>query len=97
MDPGSQLNIDLLNGFTPFVGEKPFMLMDFRMSGTFASAPTTGFVMDGFNWTIACNANDNVLDAGSPVTTAPTPEPSSRIEVATRMVGRHIFPASEDS
>ena len=70
----SLLNIVLLNGFTPLAGET-FTLMDFLGgSGTFANAPTTGFQMDGINWTISYNANDIILDAGSPV-----PEPSSVI------------------
>ncbi len=77
LESGALLNIELLGGFTPFVGET-FTLMDFFSgTGTFANAPTTGFVMDGFNWTIAYNATDIVLDAGSPVSTTPTPEPGS--------------------
>lgn len=77
LGPDSLLNIDLLGGFTPFSGES-FILMDFLGgSGTFANAPTIGFEMDGFDWTIAYNANDIVLEAGSPVTTTPTPEPNS--------------------
>ena len=82
LESGALLNIELLGGFTPFVGET-FTLMDFVSgAGTFANAPSTGFQMDGFNWTIAYNANDIVLDAGSPVT-APTPEPSSLFMLGT--------------
>lgn len=66
-----------------------------NLSGTFANAPITGFQMDGFNWTIAYNADDIVLDAGSAVngggggnggggTTAP--EPSSFLLVLAGVV-----------
>ena len=91
LGPDSLLNIDLLSGFTPFVGET-FTLMDFLSgTGVFANAPASGFQMDGFNWTIAYNANDIVLEAGSPVTggggggggTTATPEPSSLILLGT--------------
>jgi PEP-CTERM motif-containing protein len=54
-----------------------------NLSGTFSNAPTAGFQMDGFNWTIAYDSNAIVLDAGSAVngggggngggTTAPEP------------------------
>jgi hypothetical protein len=68
LDPSSLLNIDLVDGFALLSGET-FTIMDFTsLTGTFANAPTSGFVMDGFNWTIAYNANDIVLDAVSPVT-----------------------------
>jgi len=80
---GALLNIDLLAGFTPTLGET-FVLMDFGGgTGTFANAPTNGFQfqMDGFNWTIAYNADDIVLDAGSAVTT--TPEPSTTVLILT--------------
>jgi hypothetical protein len=61
-------------------------MLALQVSGRFADAPTTGFQMDGWDWTIAYNANDVVLDAVSAVngggggnggggTTAP--EPSS--------------------
>ncbi len=74
LDPGSLLNIDRLGGFTPFPGET-FTLMDFAgLTGTFANAPTTGFSMDGYQWTIEYNANDIVLDAGAPAQTSSVPE-----------------------
>jgi hypothetical protein len=86
LDPGALLNIDLLNGFTPADGETFTVMLALQVSGRFANAPTTGFQMDGLDWTIAYNANDVVLDAVSAVkgggggnggggTTAP--EPSS--------------------
>ena len=68
LGPSSLLDIDLLNSFTLLSGET-FTIMDFSsLTGTFANAPTTGFQMDGFNWTIAYNTDDIVLDAVSPVT-----------------------------
>ncbi len=78
LGPGALLNIDLLDGFTPTDGET-FILMDYfsGSGGAFANAPTTGFQMDGFNWTIAYNSTDIVLDAGTPFGTTPTPEPGS--------------------
>ncbi len=86
LDPGALLDIDLLNGFTPTDGETFDIMFATQMSGAFANAPTTGFQLDGFNWTIAYNADEIVLDAVSAVngggggnggggTTAP--EPSS--------------------
>jgi|HubBroStandDraft_1064217.scaffolds.fasta_scaffold01307_10 fibronectin-binding autotransporter adhesin len=86
LDPGALLNIDLLNGFTPADGETFTVMLALQVSGRFANAPTSGFQMDGWDWTIAYNANDIILDAVSAVngggggnggggTTAP--EPSS--------------------
>jgi len=88
LESGALLTIDLLGGFTPFNGQT-FILMDYfaGSSGTFANAPTTGFQMDGFNWTIAYNATDIVLDAGSPVGTAPTPEPGSLVLLVIGVAG----------
>jgi PEP-CTERM motif len=83
LDPGALLDIDLLNGFIPTDGETFEIMEAFKLSGTFANAPATGFQMDGFNWTIAYNANDVVLDAVSAVNGGGSgggttvPEPSS--------------------
>lgn len=82
LDPGALLDIDLQNGFTPTDGETFDIMLALQISGTFANAPTTGFQMDGFDWTIAYNSNDIVLDAVSPVNTGGgggtnVPEPSS--------------------
>ena len=82
LDPGALLNIDLLNGFTPTDGETFDIMLALQISGTFTNAPTTGFQMDGFDWTIVYNSNDIVLDAVSPVNTGGgggtnVPEPSS--------------------
>ena len=64
----TNLDIEFADGFTPFAGET-FTLMDFTTgAGFFLNAPSSGFVMDGFDWTIAYSANDIVLDAVSPVT-----------------------------
>jgi hypothetical protein len=49
--------------------------MDYMIGfGIFANAPSSGFQMDGFNWTIAYDATDIVLKAGSPVNTTPEPD-----------------------
>jgi len=86
----SQLNIDLLGGFTPISGEM-FTLMDFTSgSGAFTNAPSTGFEMDGYNWTIAYNTTDIVLDAGSPIA-SPTPEPDSLILMGTGLAALATF------
>ena len=82
LDPGALLDIDLQNGFTPTDGETFDIMLALQISGTFANAPATGFQMDGFDWTIAYNSNDIVLDAVSPVNTGGgggtnVPEPSS--------------------
>jgi hypothetical protein len=85
--PGSGLNIILFSGFKPFFGEK-FVLANFLSgSGTFVNAPTSGFQLDGFNWTIFYNPNDIVLDAGSAVGVTPTPEPGSLILLSTGLAG----------
>jgi hypothetical protein len=93
LGPSSLLNIDLLNNFTLLSGET-FTIMDFSsLTGTFANAPTTGFQMDGFNWTIAYNSNDIVLDAVSPVTGGgggggggSVPEPSTGVLLLSALV-----------
>ena len=62
----SQLGITLLNGFNP-VGNLFTILNDpgGTVSGTFANAPSSGFALDGVNWTIAYNPTDVILDAQS--------------------------------
>jgi fibronectin-binding autotransporter adhesin len=82
LDPGALLNIDLLNGFAPTDGETFDIMLGLQISGTFANAPTTGFQMDGYDWTIAYDTHDIVLDAVSPVNSGGgggtnVPEPSS--------------------
>ena len=75
----SALNIELASGFTPFFGET-FILMDyFKLNGDFGNAPSSGFQMDGLNWTIDYDygGHEIVLDAGSPVSPTATPEPGS--------------------
>ena len=64
---GALLDISLLGGYDP-VGHLFTILNDSGGSvyGTFANAPSGGFVMDQINWTIAYNSNDIVLDAVSP-------------------------------
>ncbi|MGA9145569.1 MAG: PEP-CTERM sorting domain-containing protein, partial [Candidatus Acidiferrales bacterium] len=63
----TNLNIELLGGFRPFSGET-FTIMDFLSgSGAFANAPTAGFEMAGFDWTILYGTNSIVLDAVAPV------------------------------
>jgi hypothetical protein len=85
--PGSGLNVILFSGFKPFFGEK-FVLADFLSgAGTFGNAPSSGFQMDGFNWTIFYLSNAIVLDAGSPVGLTPTPEPESLALLATGLAG----------
>jgi len=88
LGPSSLLNIDLVNSFTLLSGET-FTIMDFSsLTGTFANAPTTGFQMDGFNWTIAYNTNDIVLDAVSPVTGGggSVPEPGTAVLLLSALV-----------
>jgi hypothetical protein len=81
LDPGALLQINLLNGFTPTDGETFDIMFASELSGTFANAPATGFEMDGFEWMIAYNSDDIVLDALSPVNGGGggtnTPEPST--------------------
>jgi autotransporter-associated beta strand protein len=92
LGPGSLLNIDLLGGFTPFSGET-FTLMDYSIGvDAFADAPSTGFQMDGFNWTIACNSKDIVLDAGSRVTTIATLAGTGTITGNVNVTGGTIQP-----
>jgi hypothetical protein len=83
LGPGSQLNINLLTGFMPSSGQTYTIMNYFTGSGRFTNAPTTGFQMDGFNWTIQYNATNVVLDAVSPVTTTVTPEPGSLLLFGT--------------
>ncbi|HTT17731.1 MAG TPA: PEP-CTERM sorting domain-containing protein, partial [Candidatus Sulfotelmatobacter sp.] len=97
LDPGSLLDIELLNGFTPTDGET-FDIMDaVLISGTFANAPTTGFEMDGFDWTITYDPGEIVLDAVSPVSGGGggggtnVPEPSSFVLLVAAMIGLGIL------
>jgi len=72
----AQINITLLNGFTPADGETFTIMTDASgtVSGAFANAPaSTEFVMDGFDWTIAYDPpmGNVVLDAVAPVGSGP--------------------------
>jgi hypothetical protein len=84
LDSGALLDIDLLNGFKPTDGETFDIMGALQISGAFANAPTTGFEVDGFDWTITYDPGEIVLDAVSPVSggTPPTPEPSSVLLLA---------------
>lgn len=79
LDQGALLDIDLLNGFKPTDGETFDIMGAIQISGTFANAPTAGFQMDGFDWTITYDPGEIVLDAVSPVSSGGgnTPEPPS--------------------
>jgi hypothetical protein len=65
------------------------------LSGTFVNAPSTGFQMDGFDWMIAYNSDDIVLDAVSPVSggggTTNTPEPSTLPLLAIGMSALFVY------
>jgi hypothetical protein len=69
---GSSLNIVFASGFAPVAGET-FDIMNYALhglTGEFSNAPTTGFVMDGWNWTIdyaASGGSEVVLQAVSAV------------------------------
>ena len=71
---GALLDIALLGGFDP-VGDLFTILTDTggTISGTFANAPTSGFEMDGVNWTIAYNSDSIILDAVSHTGAVPIP------------------------
>jgi len=83
LGPGADLNIDLLGGFTPALGQT-FTIMEFiSQSGAFANAPGGNFSMDGFQWFIAYEPGDIKLTFESPSGGPPVPEPSSYILLAT--------------
>jgi hypothetical protein len=68
----------------------------FSGSGKFADAQTTGFVLDGFNWTIEYNPGDIVLIAGTAESGGgggggggggmSTPEPSSLLTLSSGLI-----------
>jgi len=64
---GSLLDIDFVDGFKPFDGEAVTIMEFLNGSGVFANAPSTGFEMGGFDWTILYGPNSIVLDAVAPV------------------------------
>jgi hypothetical protein len=69
---GAILDIDLLGGFNPVGHTFVIMTWDGTLSGMFHNAQDD-FQMDGYNWTIAYNSNDIVLNGVSPVSTVPLP------------------------
>ena len=78
LDAGALLDIDLLNGFKPTDGETFDIMGALQISGVFANAPTAGFQMDGFDWTITYDPGEIILDAVSPASSGTNaPEPSS--------------------
>jgi fibronectin-binding autotransporter adhesin len=95
LDPGALLQINLLNGFTPTDGETFDLMFATDLSGTFVNAPSTGFQMDGFDWMIAYNSDDIVLDAVSPVSggggTTNSPEPSTLPLLAIGMSALFVY------
>jgi hypothetical protein len=107
LDSGALLDIDLLNGFTPTDGETFDIMTAIGISGTFANAPTTGFEMDGFDWTITYDPGEIVLDAVSAVSgggggnggnggggnggTGSTPEPPALFLLGAGLIGLAIW------
>jgi hypothetical protein len=85
LGPSADLNIDLLSGFVPTLGEDFTIVAFLSSSGAFANAPGGDFTMDGFNWSIAYNPHDIVLTFESSGGSAPptVPEPSTLILLAT--------------
>ncbi|HTS11492.1 MAG TPA: hypothetical protein VMH00_05190 [Candidatus Limnocylindrales bacterium] len=88
LDDGALLDIDLLDGFTPTDGEQFDIMAAILITGEFANAPTTGFEMDGFDWTIEYDPGEIVLDAVGPASGGgggggtTTPEPSGVLLLA---------------
>jgi hypothetical protein len=78
---GALLEINLVDGFKPTDGETFEILNAAEIAGTFANAPSSGFEMDGFDWTIAYDSDEVILEAVSPVSgvggSTSVPEPSS--------------------
>jgi len=91
-NPGDNatLDIGLLNGFTLAAGDT-FDIMKYLpgvgLTGTFADAPTAGFVADGWNWNInyAFGGNEVVITSVSPSAT-PTPEPGTMVLFGTGLL-----------
>ena len=98
LDSGGLLDIDPLNGFTPFDGETFDIMAAIQISGTFANAPTTGFEMDGFEWTITYDPGEIVLDSVSPVSGGNgVPEPSALLLLAIGIFTVGIFSRRQQS
>ena len=81
---GALLDINLLGGFVPNAGDM-FTIADFASDvGEFANAPSGQFTMNGFDWSIAYNANDIVLTFGAtgPGPTVPEPHTLALMAIA---------------
>jgi hypothetical protein len=79
------LDIDLVNGFNPT--NQSFTIMTDTggsISGIFANAPSSGFDMDGYHWTIAYNLDSIVLYGP---TAPPAPLPATWILLGSAILG----------
>ncbi len=93
IDLDGSLSIDLLSAFTP-TDLETFDIMNYAGAemGEFTNAPTSGFMMDGWNWEIDYGGGEVILTAESesgPPTN--TPEPSTLPSLAIGLLATGAF------